>query len=303
MRQSVRRVERVEDAPLRLVTLIDSSASMRPRLEPARQAALQFLRRTLRPRDQAAVITFNRSPHVAVGLTGDLEALENGLSGLMADEDTSLYDSLIFSLQYLGGAPGQRAILLLSDGEDHTSTFGFAEALESARRAGIAVYAIGIDLPKGGPTEQLARLAAETGGGLLPARHGGSRPRLSGDRARSALALPDLLSVLEHQGERCLPRGSGRAGPARGGGADDQRVLPLGKNKGHKGRQGLQGQQVRKGFQVSDVPVVPWVPCSPPHAPAACGHPRGGGAPRGRSPARCRGRGRRRGWGSRARPR
>jgi Ca-activated chloride channel family protein len=164
VRQSVRQVERVEDAPLRLVTLIDNSASMRPRLEPARQAALQFLRRTLRPRDQAAVITFNRSPHVAVGLTGDLEALENGLSGLLADEDTSLYDSLIFSLQYLGGAPGQRAILLLSDGEDHTSTFGFAEVLESARRAGIAVYAIGIDLPKGGPTEQLAKLAAETGG-------------------------------------------------------------------------------------------------------------------------------------------
>jgi Ca-activated chloride channel family protein len=164
VRQSVRLVERVEDAPLRLVTLIDNSASMRPRLEPARQAALQFLRRTLRPRDQAAVITFNRSPHVAVGLTGDLKALEDGLSGLMADEETSLYDSLIFSLQYLGGAPGQRAVLLLSDGEDHTSTFGFAEALESARRAGIAVYAIGIDLPRGTPTEHLAKLAAETGG-------------------------------------------------------------------------------------------------------------------------------------------
>ena len=164
VRQSVRQVERVEDAPLRLVTLIDNSASMRPRLEPARQAALQFLRRTLRPRDQAAVITFNRSPRVAVGLTADLKALEDGLSGLMADEETSLYDSLIFSLQYLGGAPGQRAVLLLSDGEDHTSTFGFAEVLESARRAGIAVYAIGIELPKGGPTEQLARLAAETGG-------------------------------------------------------------------------------------------------------------------------------------------
>ncbi len=164
VRQSVRQVERVDDAPLRLVTLIDNSASMRPRLEPARQAALQFLRRALRPRDQAAAITFNRSPHVAVGLTADLKALEDGLSGLVADEETSLYDSLIFSLQYLGGAPGQRAILLLSDGDDRTSSFGFAEVLESARRAGIAVYAIGIDLPKGGPTEHLARLAAETGG-------------------------------------------------------------------------------------------------------------------------------------------
>jgi Ca-activated chloride channel family protein len=163
-RQTVRQVERVEETPLRLVTLIDDSASMRPRLEPSRQAALQFLRRTLRPRDQAAVITFNRSPRVAVGLTSDLAALEGGLSSLTADEDTSLYDSLIFALYYLGGAQGQKAVLLLSDGEDHTSSFRFADALESARRAGIAVYAIGIDLPKEGASGELARLAAETGG-------------------------------------------------------------------------------------------------------------------------------------------
>jgi Ca-activated chloride channel family protein len=164
VRQPVRQVERVEDAPLRLVTLIDNSASMLPRLEPTRQAALQFLRRTLRPRDQAAVITFNRSPRIAVGLTSDLTALEDGLSSLTADEETSLYDSLIFALYYLGGAQGQRAVLLLSDGEDHTSSFRFADALESARRAGVAVYAIGIDLPKEGASGELARLAAETGG-------------------------------------------------------------------------------------------------------------------------------------------
>ncbi|MFL6237852.1 MAG: VWA domain-containing protein [Thermoanaerobaculia bacterium] len=164
VRQPVRQVERVEDAPLRLVTLIDNSASMLPRLEPTRQAALQFLRRTLRPRDQAAVITFNRSPRIAVGLTSDLTALEDGLSSLTADEETSLYDSLIFALYYLGGAQGQRAVLLLSDGEDHTSSFRFADALESARRAGVAVYTIGIDLPREGASEQLAKLAAETGG-------------------------------------------------------------------------------------------------------------------------------------------
>jgi len=164
VRQAVRQVERVEDTPLRLVTLIDNSASMLPRLEPTRKAALQFLRHTLRPRDQAAVITFNRSPRVAVGLTSDLAALEDGLAGLVADEETSLYDSLIFALYYLGGAKGQRAVLLLSDGEDRTSSFRFDDALESARRAGIAVYAIGIDLPKEGASEQLARLASETGG-------------------------------------------------------------------------------------------------------------------------------------------
>jgi len=164
VRQPVRQVERVEDAPLRLVTLIDNSASMLPRLEPTRRAALQFLRSTLRPRDQAAVITFNRSPRIAVGLTSDLAALADGLSSLTADEETSLYDSLIFSLYYLGGSQGQRAVLLLSDGEDNTSSFRFADVLESARRAGVAVYAIGIDLPREGARDQLAKLAAETGG-------------------------------------------------------------------------------------------------------------------------------------------
>ncbi len=164
VRQTIRRVERVQDTPLRLVTLIDNSASMQPRLEASREAALQFLRRALRPRDEAAVITFNRAPRVAVGLTGNLAALEEGFSGLMAEEETSLYDSLIFSLYYLGGAPGQRAVLLLSDGMDRTSGFHFEDALECARRAGIAVYAIGIDLPQDAAVQRLARLATETGG-------------------------------------------------------------------------------------------------------------------------------------------
>jgi Ca-activated chloride channel homolog len=163
-RQSVRLVERVEDAPLRLVTLIDNSASMQPRLEPTREAALQFLRRSLRPSDEAAVITFNRAPRVAVGLTGNLAALEEALSSLVAEEETSLYDSLIFSLYYLGGTKGQRAVLLLSDGLDRTSGFRFEDALECARRAGIAVYAIGIGLPHDSGAQRLARLAQETGG-------------------------------------------------------------------------------------------------------------------------------------------
>ncbi|HEX4964417.1 MAG TPA: VWA domain-containing protein [Thermoanaerobaculia bacterium] len=164
VRQTLRQVERVDDTPLRLVTLLDNSASMAPRLEASRRAAIDFLKRTLRARDEAAVITFNKAPHVAVGLTGDLAALAGGFDGLMAFDDTALWDSLIYALGYLGGAAGQRAIVLLSDGEDHTSTYKFEDALESARRAGIAVYVLGIDLPRGEATKHLARLAAETGG-------------------------------------------------------------------------------------------------------------------------------------------
>lgn len=167
VRQKIRAADRVADTPVRIVTLIDNSASMAPRMAATRGAALEFLRHVLRPQDQAAVISFNRSPRIATGLTGDLQALEEGLSGLVAQSDTALYDSLIYSLYYLTGVKGQRAVLVLSDGLDQTSDFGFKDALECARRAGIAVYAIGLDLPDGARGEaakRLARLSTETGG-------------------------------------------------------------------------------------------------------------------------------------------
>jgi Ca-activated chloride channel family protein len=165
--QQLRVVEPVGETPIRVVTLIDNSLSMREQLEETRGAALQFLKRTLRPTDQAAVITFNRAPRVAVPLTNDLEELEEGLTGLLAEDQTSLYDSLAYGLQYLSGVKGQRAVLLLSDGMDRTSRFTFEQTLDCAHRAGIAVYTIGLGLPEDARAEagkKLERLAAETGG-------------------------------------------------------------------------------------------------------------------------------------------
>lgn len=167
MPQRLRLVEPAGDSPIRVVTLIDNSMSMRETLAETRAAALGFLRRTLRSTDQAAVITFNRSPRVAVRLTNDLEELEEGFTGLLAEDQTSLYDSIAFSLQYLSGVKGQRAVLLLSDGMDRTSRLSYDQALEVARRTGIAVYAIGLGLEDGGRGEagrKLAEIAAETGG-------------------------------------------------------------------------------------------------------------------------------------------
>jgi Ca-activated chloride channel family protein len=165
--QRLRLAEPAGDAPIRVVTLIDNSLSMRDNLAKTRAAALGFLRRTLRPADQAAVITFNTAPRVAVRLTNDLEELEEGLTGLLAEDQTSLYDSIAYSLQYLSGVKGQRAVLLLSDGMDRTSRLSYEQALEVARRTGIAVYAIGLGLADGGRGEagkKLAKIAAETGG-------------------------------------------------------------------------------------------------------------------------------------------
>lgn len=165
--QALRHVDRVVDLPVHVVTLIDNSGSMTGRMEATRTAALGFLRRILRPTDRAAVITFNRSPHVAVGFTQDLAQLSEGFTGLVAEDATSLYDSVAFALHFLMGVKGQRAILLLSDGQDRTSRFSFDQMLEYAHRTGITVYAIGLDLPdgaRGDAAKKLERLAMETGG-------------------------------------------------------------------------------------------------------------------------------------------
>lgn len=168
--QPVRQVDPVAETPLRLVTLIDSSGSMLGRMAATRKAAQDFLHSTLRPRDQAAVIAFKKAPKVVVPLTGDVGALEDGLDGVQADDETALWDSLIYSVFYLSdfnGAKGQRAVLLLSDGMDRVSRFSYEQAVECARRAGVAVYTIGLALDqgaKGAAAQRLAHLSAVTGG-------------------------------------------------------------------------------------------------------------------------------------------
>ncbi len=162
--QTVSRFERVLNQPIHAGILIDNSASMVGTLEEVRKAALSFFQQAIQPKDRAAVITFNRFPHLAVELTNDRSELGRSLAGLVAEGQTALYDSIMFSLYYFTGVKGQRAILLLSDGKDESSRFSFDETLDYARRAGITIYAIGLRLTNGSARGRLTRLADETGG-------------------------------------------------------------------------------------------------------------------------------------------
>ncbi len=162
--QEITRFERVRDLPIHAGVLIDNSGSMAGSIEAARRAALTFFGQAIGERDRAALITFNKFPHLAVKLTNNLQTLGGGLAGLTAEGETALYDSLIFSLYYFAGIKGQRAILLLSDGKDEASRFSYQEALEYARRAGVTVYTIGLGLRESDAREKLSEIADETGG-------------------------------------------------------------------------------------------------------------------------------------------
>jgi VWFA-related protein len=139
---------------------------MADRLEAARAAALGFFQQTIEAKDRAALLTFNDRPYLAVKFTNQLATFAGGLAGLKAERGTALYDSLIYSLFHFSGIRGQRALLVLSDGKDEVSRFGFEETLEYARRAGVTLYTIGLDSSKKAADERkkLTRLAEETGG-------------------------------------------------------------------------------------------------------------------------------------------
>jgi len=162
--QQILRFEQVRDQPIHAGILMDVSASMADRIDGTRQAALQFYQQIVRPKDRAALITFNDYPNLAVKFTNSVDALAGGLAGLKAERGTSLWDSVIFSLYYFNGIKGQKALLILSDGEDESSRFAFDDALEYARRAGVTVYTVGLDLPRGEARKHLTKLAEETGG-------------------------------------------------------------------------------------------------------------------------------------------
>lgn len=168
--QQPTRFDVVSNLPIHALLMIDTSASMEATLEMAQRAALTFIEEAITPRDRGAILTFNDHPQLAVRFTDDHQLLAGGLAGLYANRGTRLWDSLITSLYYFNGITGQRAMVLLTDGKDEGSQFSFDDALEYARRSGVAVYAIGLGFEQRGQREarkRLERVTRETGGRFI----------------------------------------------------------------------------------------------------------------------------------------
>ena len=164
--QEIRRFEQARDLPFHAAIVIDSSTSMAQQLREAEKAALAFFQNVVTPRDRAAVVTFSDEPQLMVPFTSDLEILAGGLAGMEATGETALHDSVVFTLYHFGGLRGQRAIILLTDGEDSISHYSFAETLDFARESGVAIYTIGLDIPTRAheARSKMRRISTETGG-------------------------------------------------------------------------------------------------------------------------------------------
>ena len=201
--QQLQRFDNAANQPVHAGILFDTSLSMLDRLDAAEEAALHFFELVLGPRDRACLITFNDRPELAVGFTGSREALAGGLADLVAEGETALYDSILYSLYYFGGLRGKRALILLTDGGDSSSEYRFDDVLEFARRSQVAIYSIGIDIDRRELMfrGRLQQLCDETGGRCFFITGASELPRVY-ERIETEVRSQYLLVFESPEGER-----------------------------------------------------------------------------------------------------
>jgi Ca-activated chloride channel family protein len=135
--------------PLDLAILLDTSASMSDKMQNVQGAAIGFAA-SLRDGDRAMVVDIKDATRVLQPLSGDLSAATAAIRSTKASGGTGLYNGLYLTLRELEAAPPtgpdvrRQAIVVLSDGDDTTSLVTFDDVMDAAKRAGIAIYTIGL---------------------------------------------------------------------------------------------------------------------------------------------------------------
>ena len=152
-----------EQRPISLAILIDTSGSMLDKIDAVHDAAGDFVD-TLRDIDAALVIDFDDNVFLIQELTGDRESLREAIQSTEPIGATSLYDALHAAYRKVGNIEGRKAIILLSDGEDTSSQFGYKRVLEEAKLNNALIYSIGVGGALGEARGVLKNFSEFTGG-------------------------------------------------------------------------------------------------------------------------------------------
>jgi Ca-activated chloride channel family protein len=153
--------------PIAAGVLLDHSGSMKPRMEQAKAAALEFFKKIMRPGDRAFVTGFAFDAKSGSPFVTDVSSLQSQVNAIPeASGGTALYDAIVTGLYRFRTLQGRRALIILTDGEDTTSRTSYEEMLTYARSARVPLYFIGVGLGifDASGTNKMKTLAAETGG-------------------------------------------------------------------------------------------------------------------------------------------
>jgi VWFA-related protein len=195
--QEILYFSRESKLPLTLGLLVDSSVSQERVIPEERRAAEAFLRQVLTPQDAAFLVSFDVTVDLLQDITSSVDFLRAGLERIRVNTGggagsmggpfpqiqtggTHLYDAVFLaSDEVIRNEAGRKALILITDGQDHGSRVSRDEAVEAAQRADVILYSI-LFWDRGfygwggsgyrGDSE-LRKMAEETGGRVFEARN------------------------------------------------------------------------------------------------------------------------------------
>ncbi len=134
-----------ESPPPSVVLAIDVSGSMGDSIEPAKQAADNFVA-SLPEGSQVGLVTFGKGANLVVPPTSNLRAVQSKIDDIEANADvTALYAGVQRAARSLPTSMGGSGnVVLLSDGDDTAGDVSSAEALGALANRGARLWAVAL---------------------------------------------------------------------------------------------------------------------------------------------------------------
>ncbi|MCK9421285.1 MAG: VWA domain-containing protein [Bacteroidales bacterium] len=155
--QTGSRLEKVKRKGIDLMFCLDVSNSMlaqdiKPnRLERAKQSISRLIDNL--EGDRIGIIVFAGKAYTQLPITTDYAAAKMFLAtintGIVPTQGTAIADAIDLAANSFGESKHNRAIVIITDGEDHQGSV--LEQAEAIAKKGIAIYTIGMGLPEGSP--------------------------------------------------------------------------------------------------------------------------------------------------------
>jgi Ca-activated chloride channel homolog len=134
----------LEDLPLSVGIVLDTTGSMADKIPAARDAAIAFLK-TSNPSDEYFLLEFSDQPKLVQDFTTDISRLQKHIFSISPRGLTPLFDAVHMGLEKIHGAGNtKKALLIISDGEDNHSRYTFSDLREFTRHQDAQIYAIGL---------------------------------------------------------------------------------------------------------------------------------------------------------------
>jgi Ca-activated chloride channel homolog len=133
-----------EDNPVSIGFVFDTSGSMRPRIQKAREAVAALLN-DANPKDEFFLVQFSSRAQLLAGLTTRTDEIWQQVSGMETGGATALLDAVELALNEMKSAQYTRkAIVIISDGDDNASRYSLHELKAAVRESDVLIYSLGI---------------------------------------------------------------------------------------------------------------------------------------------------------------